>query len=1079
MSGAKSIVLFIAALLFSVSVDAQISTIENLLNEQKITEARKALDKQLTVCRQQYPDSLHTYIPILGRIVIKEKTSKEAILEVESFVQAILKSTTKKITLIDIHLYLAEFYGRLSEHNKAYETYTIADQIAANHRKDDYNLRGKIQNNLATTASRLNDMKLNAEHQSKAEVLIKKASKPDYHTLYLIYNAKGSVFYYAYQLDSAAFYFNKALEMLGKSDKALSQKLFSKAVIFNNLAGIYTAQGNNTAAMDAMKETINNLTQYLNNKDANEKKEEAREFLYEAMDNLAGIYKSVGDYYRALNLLQYAYSGKMKDLPPSSDAIFKSEILLGQLYYAIKDFKKARRFLQKGLESIPSDEPGYYFWLADGHYTLALMHNDCGELHMAQNHFEIADSIYQLALQGASDNIYLELLNNMALFYAKIQKLPKALSVANKAIQYTEDQQAQQSLQSFHNKVTLANIFYKANDYKQALSIANEAIRIAHDLLQNNAGTLLDSVSMEQQLTKAILLKSKATFLLLPDKNANAVTDILQELQAAKSIFDRRKFLLSHEDDLGQVNDDYRQMTDFINKLQIELYHTTNNEKVLGEMISLHESAIYQKIRSNINRQKSVSFLGLPPEVQDKEKRLLEAISQSLQGGKNDKNTLDAYFSAEKNWQAFQLVLKEKYPDYFKAKYASPPAYNLNEIAQELPDSLTVVRFFYIDQHWYAWVADKQRQYWIALPVKRLDEKISSLIDSKNNEAKVCSLSYALYLELWQPIADKVNNHRVMVIPDGALYHLSFEILSPTRVEDFKSLYQSCLLNQYAFSYHYSLWALEPKANSRTLKGFSGFIPLFSDKEKSSYEVAISQSSGSPDYGYLSLLPLPFSEVVAKKAKRTFGGKIYTGASSTKDAFVNNAGKSAIIHLGTHAEFNDEYPEYSRLIFAKDLKNPEQENSLYLYDIYQYDMSSNITVLTACETGKPGFFPGEGMISMAHAFSYSGSSSILTGLWKIDEQSSAQILEYFYQFLNKGFTKDVALQQAKLAYLKNAQGRMLAPDYWAGMVIMGDISAVKANRPSFIFWISMAVLSVSLILLIAVTYKKEMRNYEV
>ena len=64
-------------------------------------------------------------------------------------------------------------------------------------------------------------------------------------------------------------------------------------------------------------------------------------------------------------------------------------------------------------------------------------------------------------------------------------------------------------------------------------------------------------------------------------------------------------------------------------------------------------------------------------------------------------------------------------------------------------------------------------------------------------------------------------------------------------------------------------------------------------------------------------------------------------------------------------------------------------------------MSSNLAILTACETGKPTYQAGEGMISLAHAFNYAGSESILTSLWKIDEQSSAVIIESFYKYLKK------------------------------------------------------------------------------
>lgn len=94
------------------------------------------------------------------------------------------------------------------------------------------------------------------------------------------------------------------------------------------------------------------------------------------------------------------------------------------------------------------------------------------------------------------------------------------------------------------------------------------------------------------------------------------------------------------------------------------------------------------------------------------------------------------------------------------------------------------------------------------------------------------------------------------------------------------------------------------------------------------------------------------------------------------------------------------------------------------------------------------------MISLDHVFNYAGSESILTGLWKIDEQASSQLLKDFYNNLVNGFPKDEALRQAKLSYLQNTNGRMLAPQYWAGLVIIGDISPIQLKQKTSVWFLS-------------------------
>ena len=55
---------------------------------------------------------------------------------------------------------------------------------------------------------------------------------------------------------------------------------------------------------------------------------------------------------------------------------------------------------------------------------------------------------------------------------------------------------------------------------------------------------------------------------------------------------------------------------------------------------------------------------------------------------------------------------------------------------------------------------------------------------------------------------------------------------------------------------------------------------------------------------------------------------------------------------------------FSRLIFAKNTSEENEDNSLFVDDIYNCNLTSNLAVLTACESGKPGYQDGEGMIRL-------------------------------------------------------------------------------------------------------------------
>lgn len=1023
-----------------------IDSIEKLLDKEKITEAQKLLQQQIDFNKLHARDSLVNYISVFSRLSLEQKPIDQTIKETDAFVENIIQNTENHKIKIQALLSSAEFLASIGKDKEAYQRYLRADEISKNKAVPDYNERGKIHNNLATSAFRMNNMELSAQHSKMAESLIRKAPKPDYGVLFLVYNSKANVFYYAYMYDSAGYYYEKALETNRLSDRDPQKKIYSEALIHNNLAGIYNQQGQTTKAIDAMKKTIDNLNHYIENNHTNDKKEASIEFLYEGTDNLAGIYRTLGDYHRALHLLNYSYQQKQKKLPTSSTAIFKSEILLGQIYYALNDYSKARRILLSGLNKIPKDDSGYYFWQADAHYTLAVVNNACKDIIQAKTEYETADSIYKLALQGYYDNIYIDFLNNKALFLAENNELPKAVSIAKNVLEYTIKQEGSQSLQSLLNYINLAKIYQRGGDHLLSLQSSQKAISIADALIQSSSGTLLDSVRIEQRKPDAVLLHNQAKFALRKDTSSAAIEKMIAELLYTDEIVSRKQQILSNEKDIGLALHDQKAITDFVNQLYLQQYQSSRSDTILDKIIHLHESNVYRKIRNNINRQDQVKFSNVPDSIQKQEKILKENIANALKTEKNQKDNLKTYFEAEKKWNEFQQMLKKKYPRYYAARYETDDQWNLEELLKNIPDDVTVVRYLFIDKDLYAYVIDKKSQNWIALKNEGIDLKISQMNNLSTDQTKICQLSYQLYLDLWKPLEKHVKHSRVMIIPEGSLYYLSFDMLTTQSSKDFKQLQHHALLRKYAFSYHFSLLALQSARKSHQLdKGFVAFTPIFSDREKNSYKKTLDPSASGTDHEYLTLLPLPFSAKLAEKAESKFGGTTYTGVQSTKNNFIQKAGNHAIIHIGTHAISNDEYPEFTKLIFAKEPSEPDDENAVYLYDIYQHDLSSEISVLTACETGKPGFFPGEGMISMAHAFMYAGSKSILTGLWKIDEQSTAAIIEIFYKKIAEGLPKDIALQQAKIEYLRQAEGRMIAPAYWAGLVIMGDISPVDTG----------------------------------
>ncbi len=995
------------------------------------------------------PDSLVNYIYIFGKINYAKSGRKVIEAEIELIIEKIKKLTSNPATIRQAYLEAGEFYGSIGLNKIAYQadeqalryTMLIPDKTGAE--------AGIVENNLAAFAQRMGDFNLAQAHSRKALIHNLKDSKPNYEILYATYNGLGSAMWYASKPDSALHYYNLALQTLEKTPRNPVNQYYRPAIILNNLSGLYQLQGQSTKAITALKMTISNLDHFENSDAPINKKSSAISFRFEAIDNLAGMYKEFGDMQKARELLEFSYQQKQKNLTPDDPAIFISKILLGQLFYAIRDYDKAISFLDEGIKQISASGTYYSFWEADACHTLAMLYDTKKQVKLAKHFYEKADSLYEESLQGEYDNIYLGFLSNTALFYAEQDDPKTAISKAQKGYNYVVGTQGSHTLLAFEQLLNLAEVYYLTNDYRKSLNYSKEAIKVLRASV-NSTNILLDSVRMELKKPKAVLLKTKAEYQLLVKKDTIGLTPLYDELNTALTILERLKSVLTELEDIELVMTEHSDLVEFVKKISYELYKLTNNKKYLDRVMGLHESGLYNRIRSRLDKNYSIAFAGVPVKIQIEEKRLKSAISEALNGDVADDEKISNYLKAVDNWNLFLVNLRVEYPEYYALRYASIFK-NMDHIQQTIPDNTSVIRYFFIEKQLFALLTDNAMSQIFPLDLDSVEENMSVLAAQGLDIKKTSTALHDLHRKLWLPFSKNIHHNNLIIIPDGILFNLNFEILTPKKINSFKELVTKSLLADYTFSYQYSLLLLNSENKpSGIIDNFVAFAPGFLDEQKETYGSS-RKDSLEIDKGYFYLLPQPFSIALATKMKKNFGGSTFLLEESTKQSFKTNAGNHKIIHIGTHAESNNDYPEFSRLIFAKNTAGNDEDNSLFVDEIYNCNLRSNLTTLTACETGKPGYQEGEGMISLAHAFNYAGSESILTGLWKIDEQASSLLLETFYNNLAKGFRKDEALRQAKITYLQNINGRMLAPQYWAGLVIMGDTSPIQLNQNTS-FW---------------------------
>lgn len=1031
-------------------VDAQLAAIQTHLAEEEITQAEKLFD-QYTQAYLEKGDYLNLayFIPYAGYIAAQKYSTDAGIAAAEKWLDLIMEKSTKARDHRQAYLEIHTYYLEAGKHQMAYD----ANQKALEYTYQMPDYRGEewaiIERNLGVIAALLGSPDLAKQHSLRAHRGFEEDPKTSAVSKFNSLNDLGVRYWYEAKWDSAEYYWLEGIKMLDQMDANPTNQYYRKSMIEGNLAAVYDVKGNPQESIKRVKSSIDLIQYFIENAKDDPRWNRAHISLYYSTANLAAVYKSIGNYQKALQLHEYTLREKEKRYNSQHPEIIETKIHIGQAHNSLKNFQQAKSFLLQALEGIAGNAGDFYIQAGDAHYTLGLVYESAKEFEKAKEHYLKANENFLKGLKDKADYVYLGFLGNASRFFS-LQNDPKtALDMAQKGFNYVHENSGKNTVAGFNQILNLGEVYFNLKQYGKSKTYAEESLGVLEALIQNTQGSL-DSVRVEFDKPQAILLQVKSDYFLHDERSIPFLESSLEKLVMAQSVLERRKHTLNNAEDIGILQSQSQELLGFIKKLQLELFEKTNNEAYLSALMAVQESEVYAKIRAQVNQAGLVAFKGVPRQILDREAFLKASLKDELE----EENSLSGFLKISAEWEEFLGMLRQDYPDYYQARYSK-----IGQQELSVPDSLQVVRYFFVQEKLYAMVFSNGGMK--LFPLEFNAGLLNQLADNWHEMKVICAFSHELYKQIWQPFAQELKQERVLVIPDGILFNLSFDMLLSEEVDSYQEFAKKSLLAKHDIYYHFSLALLGQKPKPKISSKYVAFAPGFMDNMKEKYRSFVRDTS-QIDKAYLSLLPQPFTLSLAENASKSLGGERYVMEESTPSVFRQKAGNHKIIHIGTHAESNNLSPAFSRLIFAKssgsDLE--DEDNSLYAFEIYNTDLSAELAILTACETGKPIYQPGEGMISLNHAFTYSGSESLLTSLWKIDEKSSNQITEIFLNHIKDGLPKDRALRLAKLQYLETAQGRTLSPQYWAGLVLIGDPDPIEGldGNYNWFYWLLGTVL---------------------
>ncbi len=168
------------------------------------------------------------------------------------------------------------------------------------------------------------------------------------------------------------------------------------------------------------------------------------------------------------------------------------------------------------------------------------------------------------------------------------------------------------------------------------------------------------------------------------------------------------------------------------------------------------------------------------------------------------------------------------------------------------------------------------------------------------------------------------------------------------------------------------------------------------------------------------------------------------GLNATREFAMRRLGSFRILHIATHSRLHPRLPELSALVFSLYDRQGRLRDGLWrAHEIYRSNLQAELVVLSACNTGLGPTVIGEGVLGLARSFLHAGAERVVVSLWSVDDESTAYLMERFYQEMFEYGKRPSAAMQAAQTHMWR-ETRWKAPYYWAGFVFHGEW---KATRP--------------------------------
>lgn len=782
---------------------------------------------------------------------------------------------------------------------------------------------------------------------------------------------------------------------------------------------------------------------------------------------LGGVFQRKGDYTQAISVYEEAIRLRTKVFGSQSVEVAQVLTNLGTAYRYQKDFTKALELYGEALSYRTGQTDRD--WVKEG-----IIHNQLGEVYLEKRELDRAKVEFEMALrlfeEHAPDRLdYREVVAvNLGHVHTDMGDLEAASEWYSIALSLADSVYGSNGREAGKVRVAMGDLLVKKGHPKVALEEYQKALKAmlpnytANDVYSNPSPELL---SVDPWVYITLGGKGRAHRKMF--ERGNNIRDLeaaFEALEQACEFSDLRRAAYWSEGAKRELAEEIIPTVELSLEVANELYTLSGEPQFLERAFLISERSKAALILENLDREMAIppSFLADIKALEMEMGEVRRMIFQEGRAGVELDSLESRLFSLGEQHGIKIARLKEEYMGF-------PPQVLEAKTIQQLlgDDRAALIEYFHGRENLFAFVLLKDEIEMLVLPIgPSFSGSISRLrnvlmappqgdpISELENYAGMAHEVYRAVFAPLEPLLDSSGIDHLTIVPDGPLWYIPFEALltNPGIPENYSFRSLPWLQEKYAFHYAYSGTLLEKaKTESEEEGALLAIAPDFSNNSRLTRGVE-PKSQAQPDFP-----PLTWSLPEIREISDHFVTDTLTGNAASEYNFKSRASRYAGIHFSTHAFLNDSAPMYSFIALQggevkQGAGGKPEDDSLFLYELYGMDLKAEMVVLSACETGAGELQQGEGLISLARGFAFNGCPTVVTSLWKADDQSTYEIMKGFYAGLADGKGKAKAMQEAKKEYLANSIGQFGHPYYWANFVVIGEEGPVTFQRPGSSAW---------------------------